>query len=159
MVTTADLQVENERSLKALQRLLHGQVAAAEAYELAIGRLGESAPSELRTCLQSHQLRVEKLTVHIFELGAKPEDRSGAWGTFVKLIESGAALLGQRAAIGSLEEGEDHGLAEYRELIDELSPESRRFVEAELLPEQVRTHDLMSNLCAVGTDIHGKECT
>ena len=151
MVTTADLQIENERSNKALQRLLHGEGAAAEAYERAIQRLGESAPTELSTCLQSHQQRVEKLTVHIFELGEKPEDCSGVWGTFVKLIESGAALLGKRAVIGSLEEGEDHGLAEYRLQVDELSPESRRFAEAELLPEQVRTHDLMSDLCGTGT--------
>lgn len=148
MVTTADLQIENERSLKALQKLLHGEVAAVETYELAIDKLNASAPAELGTCLQSHQRRVELLTVHLFELSAKPEDRSGAWGTFVKLVERGAALIGESAAIGILEEGEDHGLAEYRKQIDELSPESRRFVESELLPEQVRTHDLIMALCS-----------
>ena len=158
MVTTADLQLENERSLKGLQRLLHGEVAAAEAYELVMERLGISAPSVLGTCLQSHQQRVELLTVHIFELGAKPEDRSGAWGTFVKLLENGAALVSQCAAIGLLEEGEDHGLAEYRTQLDELSPESRRFVESELLPEQVRTHDFMRLLCSADTKAPSDEC-
>lgn len=147
MVTTADLQIENERSLKALQKLLHGEVAAVETYELAIEKLDASAPAELRTCLQSHQQRVELLTIHLFESGAKPEDRSGVWGTFAKLVERGAALMGDNAAIGILEEGEDHGLAEYRKQIEELSPESRRFVESELLPEQVRTHDLIMALC------------
>lgn len=153
MVTTADLQIENERSLKALQKLLHGEVAAVETYELALAKLDATAPSELGTCLQSHQHRVELLTVHLFELGAKPEDRSGVWGTFVKLVERGAALMGEGAAIGILEEGEDHGIAEYRKQIEELSPESRRFVESELLPEQVRTHDLIMALCSPTADI------
>lgn len=153
MVTTADVHVENERSLIALQRLLHGEVAAVEAYELAIAKLDASAPSELGTCLQSHQQRVELLTVHLYELGARPEDRSGVWGTFVRLLERGAALMGESAAIGFLEEGEDHGLAEYRKQIEELSPESRRFVEIELLPEQIRTHDLVMTLCHHNADI------
>lgn len=150
--TTADLQLETERSLKALQTLLRGEVAAAETYELAVTKLSADAPPDLAICLNSHQKRIEQLTVRIFELGGRPEDSSGLWGAFVRLIESGAALLGRQAAIGSLEEGEDHGLAEYRERLEDLDPESRRLVEAELLPEQLRTHELMSGLCRRSDD-------
>ncbi len=147
MDTTADLQLETARSHKALQALLHGEVTAAETYELAIERLGTAAPAELKMCQQSHQKRIERLTQRISELGVKPDDSSGTLGAFFRLLESGTLLFGVGAAIGSLEEGEDHGLALYREQLDELDPESRRIVEAELLPEQLRTHDLLSGLC------------
>jgi hypothetical protein len=147
MDTTADLLLETARSLRALQALLHGEVVAAETYEVAIARLGNEVRPELRTGLASHQLRVQILTVRIHEIGGKPDDSSGIWGALMRLIESGVAWFGLPAVLGSLEEGEDHMLAEYRSQVDELDPESRRLVQAELMPGQQRTHALISALC------------
>lgn len=45
-----------------------------------------------------------------------------------------------------LEEGEDHGLRDYRDDLDRLDAETRQFVELELLPAQRRTHDQLSAL-------------
>lgn len=147
MDTTADLHLETDRAQRALQTLLRGELTAAETYEIALARLGGRAPIELLMCLDSHQKRVELLTVRMVELGARPDDRSGLWGAFVRLVENGATLLGTRVVLGSLEEGEDHGLAQYRELMNELDPETRRQIEADILPEQVRTHGHISRLC------------
>jgi hypothetical protein len=58
----------------------------------------------------------------------------------------GAALFGRKSALAALEEGEDHGLAQYRERLNDLDSESRRMVESLLLPEQLKTHDTLRNL-------------
>jgi len=144
---TADIQLESERSQRALQALLRGEVAAAATYEVAIARLGGRAPLELLMCLDSHHKRVERLTVRMVELGATPDERSELWGSFVRLVENGATRLGPQSVLRSLEEGEDHGHAQYRKLMNELDPESRRHIEAEILPEQMRTHGRISRLC------------
>jgi hypothetical protein len=62
------------------------------------------------------------------------------------LVEGGAKLLGVKAAIAALEEGEDHGRDDYKRDMDKLEPDARAFVQQQLLPEQLRTHQTMSSL-------------
>ena len=55
-----------------------------------------------------------------------PTDDSGPWGAFARLVEGGAKMFGEKAAISALEEGEDHGLKLYRDEIGKLDFASRR---------------------------------
>jgi hypothetical protein len=80
------------------------------------------------------------------QMGGTPARSSGIWGTFAKMIQSGAKVLGPGATIAALEEGEDHGVRNYRKAIDRLEPETSKFVANELLPGQIRTHDTISAL-------------
>ena len=61
-------------------------------------------------------------------------------------IEGGAKVLGEKAAISALEEGEDHGRNEYRQELDKLDDMTRAFVQSRIMPEQERTHSAMSQL-------------
>jgi hypothetical protein len=49
-------------------------------------------------------------------------------------------------AVNALEEGEDHGLKDYRKDLDDLDPADRALVEGQLLPAQQQTHDRLSAL-------------
>jgi hypothetical protein len=62
------------------------------------------------------------------------------------LVEGGAKVFGEKAAIAALEEGEDHGRDDYQRDVKELDSEARSFVEQNIVPEQVRTHRAMSQL-------------
>jgi hypothetical protein len=79
-------------------------------------------------------------------LGGAPDADSGVWGMFAKLVQGGADVLGERAAIAALEEGEDHGRDDYKRDVNKLDGESRRIVETQILPEQERTHRTLSTL-------------
>ena len=141
-----------ENSVSKLNSLLRGEISAVETYRQALAKVKmPTAQAELAECERSHEQRVMKLKDRVRELGGKPADSSGAWGTFTKLIEGGAAALGEKAAIAALEEGEDRGLADYRSAMKDvasLDAESRSLVEQELLPAQMRTHRAMSSLKA-----------
>jgi hypothetical protein len=132
-----------------LNKFFRGELSAVETYRQAIERLATSACAlTLQENLRSHQQRVEMLRTEIARLGGKPADGSGPWGGFAKLIEGGAKLFGEKAAIAALEEGEDHGLKLYRGRSDleKLDLSTRDFVERSLLPEQERTHRAASAL-------------
>jgi len=73
-------------------------------------------------------------------------DSSGPWGTLAKVVEGGAMVLGEKAAVAALEEGEDHGLADYKRGLDDLDAQSRVLVSATLIPAQQQTHDRLSAL-------------
>lgn len=137
-----------DQTIDALNSFLRGEIAAVETYERALGVKfsNPSIPQQLRECHRSHQMRVDILREEIEEAGGTPAEDAGAWGAFANAVEGGAALLGERAAINALESGEDHGLADYRRDLDQLDAEARELVEMELLPEQERTHDIVSML-------------
>ena len=132
--------------IDALNALLQGELSAIETYEQAMAKFGDESPIDLKHSLDSHRLRSQQITVRIYDLGGKPAETSGVWGTFAGLVEGGAALFGRKSALAALEEGEDHGLALYRDRLDDLDQESRSMAESRLLPEQMKSHDNMRNL-------------
>ena len=131
-----------------LNSFLRGEISAVETYNQAIKKLGSepSVSSKLEGARNSHQQRAELLRTEITRLGGEPAQGSGVWGSFAKLTEGGAQLMGKQAALAALEQGEDHGRDDYQRELNSLSPETRKLVETRILPEQVRTHDTLSEL-------------
>lgn len=133
--------------IETLNSFLRGEISAVETYRQAIGHVSnDRIRGQLETCLHDHQHRVEALRERIEKLGGQPVEGSGPWGTFAKLVQAGADILGEKAAIQALEEGEDHGLADYQRDMDKTHGEARRLVRMELLPAQKRTHERLSRL-------------
>ncbi len=135
-------------SVEQLNHYLRGEISAVETYRMALDKLDttSTARGELETCLQSHQSRVMLLRDAIVAAGGTPVDSSGPWGVFAKVVEGGARILGDKTAVSALEEGEDHGLKDYRSDMADLDTTARSLVVSQLVPEQQRTHDRMSML-------------
>jgi demethoxyubiquinone hydroxylase (CLK1/Coq7/Cat5 family) len=136
-----------ERSVDLMNSFLRGEISAVETYRQALEKLGNTANRKtLEECRRSHQNRVHLLRLWVTQHGGTAELTSGVWGAFAKLVEGGAQLMGEKAAIAALEEGEDHGRNDYQRELDSLGPEARKFVNNEILPLQLHTHDVMSQL-------------
>ncbi|HVU05775.1 MAG TPA: DUF2383 domain-containing protein, partial [Polyangiaceae bacterium] len=105
----------NADTVKHLNSFLRGELSAVETYRQAIGKLdGFPHRKTLEDCSRSHQQRATVLEQEILRRGGQPAKDSGIWGSFATLVEGGAAMLGNKAAISALEEGEDHGRDDYR---------------------------------------------
>lgn len=135
-------------SIDQLNQFLRGEISAVETYRMALDTLdeGSTARGELEVCLQSHQSRVKLLQEAIIAAGGTPADSSGPWGVFAKAVEGGARILGDKVAVSALEEGEDHGLKDYKTDMANLDATARTLVASRLVPEQQATHDRMSSL-------------
>ena len=133
--------------IKQLNSFLRGEISAVETYEQALTK-ADSPRTEaiLRANKDSHAARATALNTAIRGAGGEPAESSGVWGAFAKATAGGAKLFGETAAVAALEEGEDHGLKEYRSDLDDLSPAAKTLVTTKLLPEQQRTHDALSGL-------------
>lgn len=144
MMLTDDLK---KQTVDQLNSFLRGELSAAETYRQVIAKLQTSnARPVLEDCARSHQDRASLLVREVRRLGGEPADGSGVWGSFVKLLEGGAQLLGEKAAIAVLEEGEDHGKNDYQRDLPELEPKAKSVIVTQILPEQLRTHNVMSTL-------------
>ncbi len=134
-------------SVKALNDILRAEISAVETYKQALEKIEDLGHREtLQDVERTHEEHVDALRARIQMLGGAPATSGGAWGAYAKLVQGGAKLFGDRAAIAALEEGEDHGLACYRDHLLELDGESRRIVEQTLLPEQEQTHSTLRTL-------------
>lgn len=136
-----------EQDIKQLNSFLRGELAAVETYQQCLEKVeSESIRSQLLSLQESHRARVILLKERIVALGGQPEQSAGAWGSFAKAVEGGAKVFGAAAAVSVLEEGEDLGLSDYQKELENLSPRERLFVESQLLPEQQRSHDILSRI-------------
>jgi len=130
-----------------LNSFLRGEISAVETYRQALDKITDpTIRSQLESCEQDHARRIDLLRARITSLGGTPDQKSGAWGVWAKLVQAGGDLLGEKTALRALEEGEDRGLNDYRRDLDELDIETRGWVESNLLPNAERTHGALSAL-------------
>jgi uncharacterized protein (TIGR02284 family) len=135
----------NVETIDQLNSFLRGELSAVETYRQAQRKLS-SHRDILQECERSHAARVSALSEEIRKRGGAPAQSSGLWGQFATAVEGTATALGEKAAISALEEGEDHGRDDYIRDLKDLDLEARQLVEMRLLPEQRRTHDVISSL-------------
>lgn len=136
----------DSHTTKKLNELLQGEMSAVETYKQALKTVENcSCESELTASLACHQNRADELSMKVSGLGDTPAASSGMWGAFANTMEGGAVLLGAKAAIGMLEEGEDHGNKQYQELMNDSDPIVKQ-VAADLYPKQQGTHKSAKDL-------------
>lgn len=141
------MERNTEQDIKQLNSFLRGELSAVETYQQCIEKVeNEQVRSQLLGLQESHRSRAILLQERILGLGGEPEQSAGAWGSLAKAVQGGATIFGAAAAVSVLEEGEDHGLKDYRKDVENLSPAERQFVESRLLPEQQKSHDALSQI-------------
>ena len=136
-----------ETTVKKLQDCMRGELAATETYELALTKVQHvGLHRALQNIFSSHAGRVSRLRRRILELGGDVPSTSGVWGTFATLAQKGADLVGDKAAIGMLEEGEDRQLKIYDDAVESVDSTTRQLIQRDLIEEQRRTHALCREL-------------
>jgi len=133
----------NDADADRLQRFLRAEMAAVETYTLALQSFDHvGLHRSLQEILASHSQRVELIRTQIAGLGAEPLKSSGVWGAFAKVFQAGADLLGDRAAMAALEQGEDHLSMLYDEEGMSFDVKIRRIVQDQIVPAQRHTSDV-----------------
>lgn len=107
-----------------MNTLLRSELSAVETYQQALGkaedRFGhETEFQQLEAVLNDHQQAATRLETGIRELGGTPAHDSGAWGTWTKVVMGTAKLFGEKSALKALKEGEESGLKEYQEALQD----------------------------------------
>ncbi len=139
-------QLDTTETVEQLNSFLRGEMSAVETYRQAIEKLQSGTGpgvALLNQLMASHATRVQQLKSEVLRFGGTPADGSGVWGTFATLVQGAADLFGEKSAIAALEEGEDHGLKDYRDGLAKLDTQTRQWVESNLFPEQKKTHNAL----------------
>jgi hypothetical protein len=145
-------QPDPNEVVQQLNSFLRGEISAAETYRMAIEKAGDSnspnAPdvSLLREIQAEHGRAAQAIRDRIRELGGEASDSSGAWGAWAKFTTGVANLFGDTSTLKALKEGEEHGLKDYEEGLDELDMTSCELIENQLIPAQQRHVGILDQL-------------
>lgn len=147
--TNYDLNDSGE-AVRQLNSLLRGEISATETYRMAMEHVadGSNAPNigMLQQLQEEHGRAAQTLRDRIQELGGEPSDSSGAWGAWAQTVQGTMNLFGDASALKGLKEGEEHGLKDYKEAIDDVDASSAQLIQDQLIPTQARHIHLLNQL-------------
>ena len=138
-------------TVRQLNSLLRGEISAAETYRMAIDKVADTDASGanaglLREIQEEHGRAAQEIRDRIQELGGEASDSSGAWGAWAKTVQGTMNLFGDASSLKALKEGEEHGLKDYQESLDDVDPSSKQLINNQLIPAQQRHINLLDQL-------------
>ncbi|MDO9049200.1 MAG: DUF2383 domain-containing protein [Methylobacter sp.] len=145
-------------NIETINKLLKNELAATETYQQVLDKFREDAAlgeaNYLMPIYEDHKDAVSSLQAQVSQLGGTISEGSGVWGTWAEIVQGGANLLGQKAALKALQEGEKSGADDYEEALQdpELPVDVRSLIETKLLPAQqshIRTLDRLLDAAAI----------
>jgi len=109
-----------------LDDLIRGEMAAVKSYNQILGDIkDQNEKKKLEKIRTDHEIAVSKLKTYASKDVLEDTKNAGAWGMFAKTWTGGAKLMGNEAALKALTQGEEHGVSEYKEALEDenLKPE------------------------------------
>ena len=123
--------------------LIRGEMAAVKTYDTVLADM-KAGPEKTRleAIRKDHQTAVDRLSQYV---AGKPDlledtQSAGAWGGFATTWTKGAKLFGNEAALKALQTGEEHGIREYKEALNDKSIDKnlKAQIKSDMLPRQER---------------------
>lgn len=134
-------------TIEDLNKLLRDELSATETYRQALSKLHDEFGqdprfNQLMQMLQDHEQAATQLRALIRQMGGEASNDSGAWGTWSNTVMGAARLLGDKAALKALKEGEESGLKDYRTAQERSTSELRDVFAAIISKEQEHVRQL-----------------
>jgi len=129
----------NENRPTQLDDLIRGEMAAVKTYDTALKKItDQNEKKKLTTIRENHVNAVAKLKTFANKDVREDTETSGAWGAFATAYTGGARLMGNDMALKALTQGEEHGIKEYKEALDDatIKPELKQMIRTQFLPKQ-----------------------
>ncbi len=122
-----------------LDDLIRGEMAAVKTYDTALEKVKDPKEVEkLKMIRKDHVTAVEKLKTYATKDVKEDTMTAGAWGAFATAYTGGARLFGDETALKALTQGEEHGISEYKEALEDetIKPELKQMIKTQFLPKQ-----------------------
>lgn len=122
-----------------LDDLIRGEMAAVKTYDTALKNVKDPKEVEkLKMIRKDHVTAVERLKTYANKDVKEDTKTAGAWGAFATAYTGGAKLFGDETALKALTQGEEHGINEYKEALDDetIKPELKQMIRTQFLPNQ-----------------------
>jgi DNA-binding ferritin-like protein len=105
--------------LEKVKSLHRGELSAVSTYDQALAKVDKEAlKPELQRLRDEHRDAADALAGRVKALGGQPDVTAGPWGDWTKAVQGAANLINAEATLMALKAGENHGIREYQEALD-----------------------------------------
>lgn len=137
----AETAKPKNNEMTQMDDLIRGELAAVKTYDTVLADMKAGAEkTRLQGIREDHQSNVTRLSKYVSGKPSLLEDTesAGAWGGFATAWTKGAKLMGNEAALKALQMGEEHGIREYKEALedDSISKDLKAQIKSDMLPKQ-----------------------
>jgi hypothetical protein len=102
-----------------INEILRGEMSAVEAYRQVEKKVDDDPESyRLKQFRLDHENAIQYWKREAKEMGKIPEPSSSVWGLVVEAFVGASKLMGDDTALMALKRGEEHGLANYRAMLN-----------------------------------------
>ena len=144
------MTTNSSHDARTLNSLLRGELAATETYQRAFSKAStHTMASELHRLRDDHRELANHLRELVHERGGKPDQGSGVWGAFSKIVAGLANVFGHKASLMALHKGEESGKNAYENALrdDALADSLKKTIRDTFLPRtEAHIHDLKALL-------------
>jgi hypothetical protein len=131
----------NEEESVQINRILRGELSAINAYKQVLKKITvDPETTRLSDILNDHEEAISywrnQMNGHNFSV----DETTGPWGAVVDSFIATAKLFGTTATLKALKEGEEHGLNEYKDLLEDedITADHKRHIRDVFIPNQER---------------------
>ncbi len=132
-------EVKENMKPTQMDDLIRGEMSAVKAYRQVLEKVKDkSDAAKLTAILRNHEKAVTTLKKHASADVLEDTQTVGPWGTFVAGYTGSAKIFGDKTALKALRQGEEHGLNEYKEALDDknISADVKQLIRSDLMPKQ-----------------------
>jgi len=131
-----------------LTKILCAEMSAVETYNQAIESFqNHDHKQQLAIARDCHVRRVDTLAGKLYEMGGSPTESSGIWGKTSRVLDAGGETISEKMTVALLEEGEERGIQQYRDLLATTAKDPAiGALAAELLTQQEETQRIVKAL-------------
>jgi hypothetical protein len=135
---------KTEKNVEAMEPsqmddLIRGEMAAVKSYTTVLGDM-KAGPqkTKLEKIRADHENAVSKLKGFATKDVKEDTTSAGAWGSFASTWTKGAQIIGNETALKALTQGEEHGISEYKEALEDekVKPELKQMIKTQFIPKQ-----------------------
>lgn len=136
---SADQGVKSADKASQLDDLIRGEMAAVKSYDEVLGKMTDAKEKErLQSMRKDHVDAVATLKQYATKEVKEDTKTAGPWGSFAEAYTGGAKLFGNKTALKALNQGEEHGVREYEEALEDenITADLKQKIRTQLLPKQ-----------------------
>lgn len=122
-----------------LDDLIRGEMSAVMTYDQVLEKVKDQKEAARLNEIRKNHVNAVATLKRYASADVKDDTKTvGAWGTFTKAWTGAAKLMGNEAALKALTQGEEHGITEYKEALNDenVSADLKRMIKTQFLPKQ-----------------------
>jgi demethoxyubiquinone hydroxylase (CLK1/Coq7/Cat5 family) len=133
----------------ALNSLLRSELSAVETYDRAITKIeDQTVLADLQKTREDHAHAARVLREKVVRFGGRPAESGELWAAFASAVSGEAKVLGPATALSALRSGEEQGVNEYEDALDNeaIHPDCKDVIRTDLLPRCKRHVEELNRL-------------